>query len=103
MPWVMEERKKRTLIERIQALIEGCDAAMALPGGVGTLTEIMVMWNLMVVESLPRKPLILIGRGWRSTLDQFLSEFESYMPIRQRELLYFAGDVKDAVKRIENS
>ncbi|NOH02552.1 MAG: LOG family protein [Chloroflexi bacterium] len=92
--WVKEERRTKTLPERILALIEGCDAAMALPGGAGTLTEIMMMWNLMIVESLPRRPLILIGRGWQSTFDRFFGEFESYMPVHQRELLYFAKDAE---------
>jgi len=99
--WVKEERRKKSLIERLQALIEGCDAAMALSGGTGTLVEISLMWNLMIVESLPPRPLILIGRGWQSTFDQFFQEFESYMPIHQRELLYFAEDVKTAVEKIK--
>ena len=100
-PWVKEERRKQTLMDRLTALVQGCDAAIALPGGAGTLTEVSLMWNLMIVESLPRRPLILIGSGWQSTFDQFFGEFENYMPIHQRELLYFAGDVKDAVKRLD--
>lgn len=100
--WVKEERRKQTLIERLQSIIEDCDAAMALPGGAGTLTEVALMWNLMIIESLPRRPLILIGRGWQSTFDQFFGEFESYMPITQRGLLYFADDVKSAVKKLES-
>ena len=99
--WVKEEIRKQTLIERLQTLVTSCDAAMALSGGAGTLTEISLMWNLMVIESLPRKPLILIGNGWKNTLDSFFNEFESYMPLRQRELLYFAADVKTAVKILE--
>ena len=97
-PWVKEERRKQTLMDRLTELVQGCDAAIALPGGAGTLTEISLMWNLMIVESLPRRPLILIGSGWQSTFDQFFGEFESYMPIHQRDLLYFASNVKDAVK-----
>lgn len=100
--WVKEEIRRKSLPERIQALIDGCDAAMALPGGAGTLTEIMVMWNMMIVESTPRRPLILIGQGWRSTFDRFFGEFEGYMPVHQRELLYFAGDVNEAVKKLED-
>jgi uncharacterized protein (TIGR00725 family) len=96
--WVKQEVKKQTLIERLKAIIEGCDAAIALPGGAGTLTEISLMWNLMIVESLPPRPLILVGSGWQSTFDQFFKEFESYMPMRQQELLYFAKDVKTAVE-----
>jgi len=100
--WVKEERRKKTLIERLQALIEACDAAIALPGGVGTLTEISLMWNLMIVESLPRRPLILVGSGWQSTLDQFHTSFETYMPAHQRELVRFAEDVQTAVEIINN-
>lgn len=99
--WVKEERRKKSLIERLQALIEGCDAAIALPGGAGTLAEISLMWNLMIVESLPPRPLILIGSGWRSTFDQFFHEFENYMPNHQRELLYFAEDVNKAIEKLE--
>ena len=96
-PWVKEERRNKSLIERLKALIEGCDAAIALPGGAGTLAEISLMWNLMIVESLPPRPLTLIGSGWQSTFDQFFHDFENYMPNRQRELLCFADDVKTAV------
>ena len=98
--WVKEERRKKSLIERLQGLIEGCDAAIALPGGAGTLAEISLMWNLMIVESLPRRPLTLVGSGWQSTFDQFFKELNTYTPIHQRELLYFAKDVKTAVDRI---
>jgi len=100
--WIKEERRKKTLIERLQALVEGCEAAIALPGGTGTLTEVVLMWNLMTVESLPRRPLILVGRGWQSTFDQFFQEFNTYMTAPQRELLSFAEDVQTAVKKLES-
>jgi len=98
--WVKEERRKKSLIERLQGLIEGCDAAIALPGGAGTLAEISLMWNLMIVESLPRRPLTLVGSGWQSTFDQFFKELNTYTPIHQRELLYFAKDVKTAAEML---
>ena len=101
--WVKEEIRKKTLNERLQALIEGCDAAIALPGGPGTLTEISLMWNLMIVESRHRSPLILVGGGWQSTFDQFFTSFEPYMSAKQRELLQFAEDVDTAVKLLEQS
>jgi len=99
--WVKEEWRKKTLLERMQAIIEGCDAAIAMPGGLGTLAEISVMWNLMAVESLPRRPLILVGQGWQATLDQFFNSFESYMPFHQREDLIFAEDAQGAVEKLE--
>jgi uncharacterized protein (TIGR00725 family) len=99
--WVKEEIRKKTLMERLQVLVEECDAAIALPGGAGTLTEIALAWNLMIVESRHRSPLILVGGGWQSTFDQFFHEFQTYMPVHQRDLLQFAPDVKSAVKIIE--
>ena len=99
--WVKEEIRKQTLLDRLQALITNCDAAMALSGGAGTLTEVSLMWNLMIIESLPRRPLILIGSGWHSTFDQFFHQFEKYMSLPQRELLYFAEDVNDAVQVLQ--
>jgi hypothetical protein len=55
----------------------------------------------MIVESLPPRPLILVGSGWQSTFDQFFKEFESYTHIQQRELIYFAKDVKTAVEMLK--
>ena len=101
--WVIEEIRKKTLIERLHTLIHESEAALALPGGAGTLTEVALMWNLMTVESLHRRPLILIGRGWQSTFDQFFQEFDSYMTAPQREILHFAEDVQTAIKRLEDS
>ena len=96
--WVKEEQRRKTLIERLQVLVEGCEAALALPGGAGTLTEIALLWNLMIVESLPLRPLILIGSGWQSTFDQFFKDLEIYTSAKQREMLQFAKNVDQAVE-----
>jgi uncharacterized protein (TIGR00730 family) len=99
--WVMEEIRKKTLVERLHTLIHESDAALALPGGPGTLTEISVMWNLMTVESLHRRPLILIGDGWQSVFDQFFKGLDAYVPAHQREILSFAKDAPTAVEMLE--
>jgi uncharacterized protein (TIGR00730 family) len=100
--WVKEEWRRESLIERLQVLIQECDAAMALPGGPGTLTEISLTWNLMIVESMHRRPLILIGNGWQTVFDQVLRSFEGYIPETQKELLQFAPDVQSAVTMLQN-
>src|SRR5512142_232339 len=101
--WVVEEIRKTTLLERLHTLIHESDAALALPGGPGTLAEISVMWKLMIVESLHRRPLILIGDGWQSVFDQFTQRFDSYIPARQREILSFAKDMQTAVNILEDN
>ena len=101
--WVMEEIRKKTLVERLHSLIHESDAALALPGGPGTLTEISLMWNLMIVESLHRRPLILIGDGWQSVFDQFFEGLNAYVPAHQREILSFAKDAQTAVEMLEQN
>jgi uncharacterized protein (TIGR00730 family) len=101
--WVMEEVRKKTLVERLHTLIHESDAALAMPGGPGTLAEISMMWNLMIVESLHRRPLILIGDGWQSVFDQFFKGLDAYVLAHQREILKFAKDVHTAVDVLESS
>jgi hypothetical protein len=100
--WVKEQCRMETLIERLQFLIQECDAGIALPGGPGTLAEISVMWNLMIVESMHRRPLVLVGDGWQSVFDQLYQTLDMYIPASQRELLWFAKDVQAAVELLEN-
>ncbi len=95
--WVKEEMRKETLIERLECLITSCDAALALPGGPGTLAEISLMWNMMIIGALEKRPLILIGDGWRSVFDEFFQRLGPYSPPNQRGLLRFAPDNSAAV------
>ncbi len=101
--WVEEEWRRETLIERMQVLIGECDAAIALPGGIGTLTEIALMLNLMVVEFMHRRPLILVGNGWQSVFDQFSTHFDVYISGKFGEFAQYAENVETAVKIIENN
>ena len=95
--WVLEERRFATLQERLNELVTVCDAAIALPGGPGTLTEIALTWNLMIVKSMPPKPLILTGEGWRYVMKLFYKSFALYIPQNQRSLISFATNIQEAV------
>lgn len=101
-PWIRQEIKEDTLLNRIIALINTCDAAFALPGGTGTLTEISVMWNLMGISAIKPKPLILIGKEWESVFDHLFTQFDGYYPLEQRNFLYKANSNIDALKMLEN-
>ena len=100
-PWVMEDWHYSHLNERIFALIDNCDACLALPGGVGTLAEITLTWNLLITHILPTRPLILIGSGWQATMRKFLSQQGEFIPEIQRKWLSFAPDVNSAFKRLQ--
>jgi uncharacterized protein (TIGR00725 family) len=94
--WVQEERRFQTLEQRLNELVHACDAAIALSGGPGTLTEIALSWNLMIVDAMPRKPLILIGERWKKVLETFNREFADYTSINQGMIITFAATIHEA-------
>jgi uncharacterized protein (TIGR00725 family) len=100
-PWVIEEMHFVTLRERIFALISECDAALALPGGPGTLTEISMAWNHLLIGALPPRPLILIGQDWRTVFETFYDLMGVYVPAEQRRWLSFAPDVDTAFAQLQ--
>jgi uncharacterized protein (TIGR00730 family) len=95
-PWVQDQMRFATLQERLYALIENCDAALALPGGIGTLAEVAVMWSQLQTRSISTRPLILIGSGWRSVYNQLINQFEGYIPPEHRQFITFAAGVQEA-------
>lgn len=99
--WVAEERRFPTLRQRMLALIDQCDAALALPGGVGTLTEIMMTWNQLLTSAIQPKPLILIGKGWETVLQTFLNHMGGYVPDSQRGWITTTTNVEQAVAMLQ--
>jgi uncharacterized protein (TIGR00730 family) len=100
-PWVKEEWHYNTLQERIFSLIENSDAYIALPGGVGTLAEIMLTWNLLLTHIIPSRPLILIGPGWQAMIESFISKLGEFIPDNQRGWISFAPNVNLAIQQLQ--
>lgn len=66
-PYVDREVRAQTLVERIHELTRLAEAAVVLPGSIGTLTELMVAWNLAFVARFSRqrpKPVVAVGPLW---------------------------------------
>ncbi len=100
-PWVLEEMRYATIHQRLLGLIENCDAALALPGGIGTLTEVALMWNQLVINAIAPRPLIAIGPGWQATFEQFFTSLNTYIPLNQRQKLALAPDVNSAFQQLQ--
>jgi predicted Rossmann-fold nucleotide-binding protein len=99
--WIAEELRFPSLRLRLMALIDQCDAAMALPGGPGTLAEISMMWSHLLTGAIPPRPLVLIGPGWKATFEAFFAALGAYTPEAQRRWLAFAPDIQNAVQLIQ--
>ncbi len=95
-PWVQKVVATETLTERLHHLTTTADAAIALPGGVGTLLEISLTWNLLVIHAIAPMPLILVGSGWQKTFESLLAAQAHYIPQSARSLLHFVPNGKAA-------
>jgi len=82
--WVREIVAFQTLRERLFFLIEKPDAMVALRGGVGTLSEIALVWSLLQVGELAPRPFVLVGKMWR----QFVETFAEHAAITANDLLW---------------
>jgi len=99
-PWLTHELKYATLLERLSCLATHCDLAAALPGGIGTLTEIMLVWNLQAIAARPRAPILLISPAWQEVLQQFQRSFAGYIPERDLQDLVYCRDEQQALEHI---
>lgn len=101
-PWVQEQLRYPTLRQRLYALIDLCDVALALPGGIGTLAEVAVTWSSLQTGAISSRPLILIGFGWQAVIEQFNQVFRSYVTERHRRLLTLAPSVEAALEILDH-
>lgn len=99
--WVKEEIKFPSLRERLYHLVSFCSAAVALGGGIGTLSEVSLMWSLIQTGEIARRPLVLVGPVWRGTFDAFLARADGYIPERDRGLLAFVDTPEEVVRVLQ--
>lgn len=70
--WVGEERAAADLLARVGMLLEA-DAWLAVAGGMGTLSEVALAWNLLQTRDVPPRPLVLVGPRWEALMPAFRS------------------------------
>jgi uncharacterized protein (TIGR00730 family) len=98
--WVKEEWRRPTLQDRLMTLIDSSEAALTLPGGVGTLLEVMMMWNRLIIKAILPRPLILIGPGWKIAMQSFLEQQGQYVVEVDRQFLTFVDTVEEAAAKL---
>jgi uncharacterized protein (TIGR00730 family) len=55
--------------ERLQNLITRSVGFVALRGGMGTVTEVSLVWNKLQTGVIGRRPLVLIGECWKPVIE----------------------------------
>jgi uncharacterized protein (TIGR00730 family) len=68
-PFVQKVFAHRTFFTRLHHFVLASDAYIVAPGGIGTLLETSMIWQLLQVRHLQGVPLILVGKMWAGLLD----------------------------------
>ncbi len=82
-----EEIRAYDFFDRMRSLIEEADAWIVLPGGLGTLSEFAMCWDMVCIGVLEPRPLLVYGEMWRNIL-----------PTLRRELRFSSSDPQALVR-----
>jgi len=63
-PFVELAFEHRTFFTRLHHFVLASDSFIVAPGGIGTVLETMMIWQLLQVHHLERTPLIMVGKMW---------------------------------------
>ncbi len=55
--------------ERLQNLIDRSVGFIAIRGGMGTVTEVSLVWNKLQTGVIEKRPLVLLGDCWKPVVD----------------------------------
>jgi uncharacterized protein (TIGR00730 family) len=68
-PFVEQVFEHRTFFTRLHQFVLMSDAFVVVPGGIGTVLETLMIWQLLQVKHLAGAPLILIGGMWTELVE----------------------------------
>jgi uncharacterized protein (TIGR00730 family) len=68
-PFVEQVFEHKTFFTRLHHFVLTSDAFVVAPGGIGTVLELMMVWQLLQVRHVHGTPLILVGKMWADLVD----------------------------------
>jgi uncharacterized protein (TIGR00730 family) len=68
-PFVEQAFEHKTFFTRLHHFVLTSDAFVVTPGGIGTVLETMMVWQLLQVRHVEKVPLILVGKMWPELTD----------------------------------
>lgn len=68
-PFVKQAFEHQTFFTRLHHFVLTSDAYVVAPGGIGTVLETTMIWQLLQVRHIHDTPLILVGEMWKHFVD----------------------------------
>jgi uncharacterized protein (TIGR00730 family) len=77
-PFVELAFEHRTFFTRLHHFVLASDAFIVAPGGIGTVLETMMIWQLLQVRHLDQTPLVMVGVMWPGLIAWVRDEMLSF-------------------------
>lgn len=97
-PWLDQVVHTQTIFARLAEFVGRADAFVVLKGGVGTLLECALIWNLAQAGALGGKPIILLGRHWPAFVRALLRH--SFIRAQDQAVLHYAGSPSRVIQAL---
>jgi uncharacterized protein (TIGR00730 family) len=68
-PFVVQAFEHETFFTRLHHFVIASDAFVVVPGGIGTVLETLMIWQLLQVRHVEGVPLILVGKMWKGFVE----------------------------------
>jgi uncharacterized protein (TIGR00725 family) len=97
--YLTEKVPSEDFYERLQRLITRSVGYIALRGGMGTVTEISLVWNKLQTHVLDPRPLVLLGDCWPPVV----REWQRQLAVTDADvdILRFATSAEEAVQIVQ--
>lgn len=93
--FVDEEIPTDDLYNRIRQLVIRSDAYVVLRGSIGTLAELMIVWNIASIDPHFNRPIVLLGDTWKNVIRALSENLD--MPANLLEHLQFASTPEECI------
>ena len=68
-PFVEQAFEHETFFTRLHHFVIISDAFVVMPGGIGTVLETLMIWQLLQVRHMDNVPLLLVGKMWKGLVE----------------------------------
>ena len=101
-PFVEEAFEHKTFFSRLHHFVLTSDAFVVAPGGIGTVLELTMVWQLLQVRHVRETPLILVGPMWKELVEWVrIYLLNAQVPLISREDIEIPKCISSADEAIE--
>jgi uncharacterized protein (TIGR00730 family) len=97
--WLDQEIVAETLFSRLEQLVTLGDAYIVLRGGIGTLLELCLVWNLTQSPEFAHKLVVVVGESWTRVIATLREELP--MHPWEASAIEIVPSVEAAVERLD--